>query len=225
MNSMADERVPFFVGHAFSEKKLDDFRSAVNDAAQEFPNFHLKAIYADDVLGTGHIFEKIKILVARSVFCLFDITENDRPNIYFELGFAHGIRKPHFLTCEEGAKIPSDLAGYEFLSYRSYKDLRQKLSSRLPEMIGIAVQAQPKQLIGHVDLLGPLLTRLAQDRAPMEELIAMAQNAGFSKSDLMQSVQHLLHMQIIGTEQEKLFLKPDGKKFAKMFFETYKEKA
>ncbi|HTE77273.1 MAG TPA: hypothetical protein VK653_11100 [Xanthobacteraceae bacterium] len=135
---MIENRVPFFVGHAFTDKKMDDLRVAINEATAALPQFNLKAIYADEVLGTGHIFEKIKILISQSMFCVFDITENDRPNIYFELGFAHGINKPHFLICQDGAKIPSDLAGYEFLSYRSYKDLREKFASRLPDMLNIA---------------------------------------------------------------------------------------
>jgi hypothetical protein len=221
---MAEERrVPFFVGHAFTDKKMDDLREAINEATEALPQFSLKAIYANEILGTGHIFEKIKILISRGIFCVFDITENDRPNIYFELGFAHGIRKPYFLICQEGAKIPSDLAGYEFLSYRSYKDLREKLALRLHDMVNVALQTQPKVEVGRVELIGPVLKRLEQSRAPIEELIQIAQAAGFSKDDLMRTIRHFMHTQMIGAEEEKFFLRADGKDFTKQFFDTYKD--
>jgi predicted nucleotide-binding protein len=39
-------------------------------------------------------------------------------NVYYELGFAHGLRKPTILvTSSESADIPSDLEGFLYLAY------------------------------------------------------------------------------------------------------------
>lgn len=40
------------------------------------------------------------------------------PNVYYELGFAHGLRKPTILvTPSDAAAIPSDLQGFLYLAY------------------------------------------------------------------------------------------------------------
>jgi hypothetical protein len=53
----------------------------------------------------------------------------------------------------------------------------------------------------------------------MDELIKIAQDAWFSKNDLMQSIHHLLRTHVIGTEEEKLFLRPNDKDFIRVFLD------
>jgi predicted nucleotide-binding protein len=41
------------------------------------------------------------------------------PNVYYELGFAHGLRKPTIIVTsnEAAANVPSDLEGFLYLAY------------------------------------------------------------------------------------------------------------
>ena len=41
------------------------------------------------------------------------------PNVFYEIGFAHALRKPTILLVDlkSGSSLPSDLAGLEFVSY------------------------------------------------------------------------------------------------------------
>jgi hypothetical protein len=204
-----------FVGHAFTEKKMDDLRESIGGALSALPNFELKPVYADQVVGSGHILDKIKTLIAQSVFCIFDITENDRPNIYFELGFAHGIRKPHFLICQSGAKIPSDLAGYEYLAYNSYKHLREELTQKFPHYMSFAFNVSPKTKIGDLRLLKPIFERLSKGRTRKIELVEIGRAAGFTEDDLNHSLAHLAES-VIKFEKDELFIAPDGQRFVDM---------
>ena len=78
-----------FVGHAFTEEYIDDFRDAVNHALA----FHdFDPIYADQTIIDGHILnDKILPLIRESNFAIFDMSFHARPNIYLELGWAKGI--------------------------------------------------------------------------------------------------------------------------------------
>lgn len=53
-----------------------------------------------------------------SDFIIADLSESN-PNVVFELGVAHGLRKPFvILVSTEGeGKIPSDLSGYQYITY------------------------------------------------------------------------------------------------------------
>jgi len=213
--------MPFFVGHAFTDQKIDDLRETIDGAATADPKFEFTPVYADQIVAPTHILEKIKLLIAQSFFCIFDITENDRPNIFFELGFAHGIRKPHFLICQRDAKIPSDLAGYEFLSYRSFADLRKQLTVRLPQYANYVFQTRPKTVVGHKDLLLLLLSTLSVKRATEDELYQLVAPAGFKRDELRHSLGQLRGPKIIGDEDGQVYLTADGKEFRALVERMY----
>ena len=54
-----------------------------------------------------------------SDFVVADVSRQN-PNVMYELGFAHALRKPTLLVLDQESKgIPSDLAGSQFLVYHS----------------------------------------------------------------------------------------------------------
>lgn len=58
-------------------------------------------------------------LIRASDFLIADVTRKN-PNVFFELGVAHGLGKPFLLllSAEAGETgIPSDLTGYQFIFY------------------------------------------------------------------------------------------------------------
>ncbi|MEW6769359.1 MAG: TIR domain-containing protein [Pseudomonadota bacterium] len=215
-------KTPIFIGHAFSQEKMDDLREAIDGAIAALPQFPFSPVYADQATGMGHILDKIKVLIASSMFCIFDVTENDRPNIFFELGFAHGIRKPHFLICEQGSKLPSDLAGIEYLAYQSKKNLREQLIQQIPRYADIAFKLAPKKLVGHVDLIRPIFKSLGKSRLSFEELVKITHEAGFTKDDMQTVVADFEKGGLIRNEEGKYFLTPDGKNFSTQFLPKMK---
>jgi nucleoside 2-deoxyribosyltransferase len=59
------------------------------------------------------------------------------PNVFYEMGFAHALRKPTILLFDikSGSSLPSDLAGLEYIAYdptnfRRLSDLVRKITRR-----------------------------------------------------------------------------------------------
>lgn len=114
-----------FVGHIFDQASIDDLRTAIFNATR---STRWKPIYADEKIVDGHILtEKIIPEIQQAAFCLFEISDKTRPNIFFELGIAKGMGKPCILLIKSGIEVPSDLGGYDRLIYASYKELEEKL--------------------------------------------------------------------------------------------------
>lgn len=76
-----------------------------------------------------------------AAICLFDTRHTSRkPNVFIESGAAFALGKPTILMAPAGrrggaAGWPSDLAGMVYLEYRSYQELIDRLSVRLPERL------------------------------------------------------------------------------------------
>lgn len=56
--------------------------------------------------------------IRSSDFIVADVTRQN-PNIYYELGLAHALRKPTILimSSESGSRLPSDLQGFNYIVY------------------------------------------------------------------------------------------------------------
>jgi hypothetical protein len=114
-----------FVGHVFDTASIHDLRAAISRAATSTP---WTVIYADEAITTGHILiDKIIPQIQQAEFCLFEISDHTRPNVFIELGIAKGLGKPCVLLVKIGHDLPSDLGGYDRLHYSSYKDLTAQL--------------------------------------------------------------------------------------------------
>jgi len=96
-----------FVGHVFDQSSIDDLRTAISSATK---STEWNPIYADEKIVDGHILtEKIIPEIQLAEFCLFDISDKTRPNIFFELGIAKGMGKPCILLIRSGVEPPHPL--------------------------------------------------------------------------------------------------------------------
>lgn len=75
---------------------------------------------------TGVILEA----VARCKFVIADLTEA-RPNCYYELGYAHALRKPAIILAKKGTPRHFDISTYKWNYWESYTDLKQLLEKEL----------------------------------------------------------------------------------------------
>jgi hypothetical protein len=112
--------------------ELDDVCNAVKRC---FAEYDIKAVRADDIehedLITARIIEEIRT----AEFLFADLT-GERPSLYYELGFAHAIKRPVMLYRKEGTRIHFDVAGYNCPEYKNLTELEKKLRTRLESVTG-----------------------------------------------------------------------------------------
>ncbi|MDP2060087.1 MAG: hypothetical protein Q8J97_10120 [Flavobacteriaceae bacterium] len=127
-----------FVMMWMDEKKyeLEDVHNTVKKC---FEKIGVEAERADDIEHDGKITEKIIEKIKSAEFLFADLT-GARPNVYYEVGFAHALSKRVILFRKKGESLHFDLAGYNCPEYKNMSDLENKLSARLESMTGKTVK-------------------------------------------------------------------------------------
>ncbi len=122
-----------FIAMSF-DKDMDDVHSAIKE---ECSKLGLKLVRADDSYGSGFIIREVTNLIEKAEFLIFDLTQ-ERPNVYYELGYAHGVEnesKEILLIAREGTKIHFDNSPLRIRFYKDLSSLRDIVSSSLNWMI------------------------------------------------------------------------------------------
>jgi hypothetical protein len=112
-----------------------DLEDVYNTVRRCFDEFGIDAERADDIEHEGLITEEIIDKIRSSEFLFADLT-GARPSVYYEVGFAHAIRKRVILYRQAGERIHFDLAGYNCPEYINLSDLEKKLNKRLLHLTG-----------------------------------------------------------------------------------------
>lgn len=87
-------------------------------------------IRIDAVEDSGRISEQILHQISRSEIIVADLT-GERPNCYYEAGYAHALGKEIIFTVKDGEKVHFDLAGNRFILWKTEGQLRSALIKRL----------------------------------------------------------------------------------------------
>jgi hypothetical protein len=79
---------------------------------------HGEPLFLDEIRPGAVWADEVYRLVGISDAVIADVTRHN-PNVMFEIGIAHGLGKPLVLLIDDaaGANLPSDLAGYQFITY------------------------------------------------------------------------------------------------------------
>lgn len=121
-------------GTAFIMMWMDPKHPELTDVADAvrsvFRSFGIRAIRADDIEHEGVISERVLNEIRTSEFLFADLS-GTRPNVYYEVGFAHALDKRVLLFRKAGTEIHFDLAAYNCPEYENLRDLKDKLTKRL----------------------------------------------------------------------------------------------
>ncbi len=122
-----------FIMMSFEENnRLTDFKDAVKSVCKA-SGFKADRI---DEIPTGNsydIVEKIHREIEACGFVVADLT-GERPNVYYEIGYARGLGKNVILTIAKGEDVHFDISGQKRITWDGHVDLRDKLRPELKHL-------------------------------------------------------------------------------------------
>ena len=110
--------------------ELEDLYNAYKEC---FAKFEISAIRADEIEHQETITDKTIEKIKRSEFLLADVS-GERPNVYYEIGYAHALGRKVILYRSNETKLHFDIAGYNCPVYENLSSLRKLLMGRLEHM-------------------------------------------------------------------------------------------
>ncbi|MDH5547691.1 MAG: nucleoside 2-deoxyribosyltransferase [Gammaproteobacteria bacterium] len=112
----------------FGDDILDSaYEGVIKPLAEEYD---LEAVRVDEIQDSGQISQQILENIACSRIVIAELT-GERPNCYYEAGFAHALGKELIFIINEDSKIHFDLSGYRFITWKTEAQLRNRLRERL----------------------------------------------------------------------------------------------
>jgi hypothetical protein len=122
------------IGYAFIAMAIDkddhqlvDVLEAIKDSAAKCG---IKAERVDEVETNERITDRILESIIKAEFVIVDLTK-ERPNVFWEAGFAHGLGKIPIYLARQGTTFHFDLKDYPIIEFRNMKELKEKLTKRL----------------------------------------------------------------------------------------------
>lgn len=121
-----------FVAMPFHKAMVDTFRygieKPVNDAGYLCER-------ADFVVFAGDVLQWVKERIASAELVIADLT-GANPNVYLEVGYAWGLRKPTVLLVNAVDKLEFNVQGQRCLEYETISELEEKLRKELRGLNG-----------------------------------------------------------------------------------------
>jgi len=103
-----------FVVMQFTDEFNSLYQEVIKPTCEEFG---YNVVRADDIYTTGSIIEDITRLLRECTIVIADVTPNN-PNVFYEVGFAHGLGKPTILLSDRKRdRLPFDVSGFRTLFY------------------------------------------------------------------------------------------------------------
>lgn len=130
-----------FVIMPFSERQIDTYDAIQRAVRRANPTFTAGRV--DEQPGAIAITDAIHSSIRRASVVISDLTE-ERPNVYYELGYARGIGRPLICIARTGTTIHFDVYGLKIIFFDTYRSLEDRLAVELAALMrsaGIAKHA------------------------------------------------------------------------------------
>jgi hypothetical protein len=129
------EKNSVFIIMAMDKKNplLEDVLNAIKRVCE---SFGLEAKRSDDIEHSESTTNKIKDRIKAAETLIADLSY-DRPNVYYELGYAHGLSrgKDVILLAKEQTKLHFDVKDFNTIFYENITELESKLKKRLDAIL------------------------------------------------------------------------------------------
>ena len=112
--------------------ELEDRLLAIKRASD---SHGIGAVRVDEIEHSGKITDLILAMIEKSRFLVCDITA-ERPNVYYELGYAHGLKKEVILVAKQGTVAHFDIKDYNIIFYKNNAELEARVARRIGEALG-----------------------------------------------------------------------------------------
>lgn len=127
--SFAEPQNQIFVIMKFDDRKLDSLYEGVIKPVGK-GEFGYDVIRVDEIQDSGNINQQILENIAKSKIVLAELS-GERPNCYYEAGFAHALGKEIIFSANESNHVHFDVASYRFIKWGTEADFRRQLRERL----------------------------------------------------------------------------------------------
>ena len=124
------------VSMPFQGEEWDDVYNVIKE---ECVKLSLNPQRVDEYVRSGIVIRDIAELIENAEFLIFDLSA-ERQNVYYELGYAHGVGNEAddiLLIAHKGTQLHYDIAGLRIHFYDSLEALRAILSRSLGTMIRV----------------------------------------------------------------------------------------
>jgi len=116
-----------FVVMEFSETFNDLYTHVIKPVCK---NAEVNTVRADERHGPGQILSDIERKIAESSVIIADVTPVNA-NVFYEVGYAHALRKPTILLAQKGTRLPFDISGFRTIFYDNTIEGKSKVEDLL----------------------------------------------------------------------------------------------
>lgn len=112
--------------------ELEDVYRTIKDVCA---SYGINAYRADEIEHQDRITDLILFEIKTCEFLIADLSY-ERPNVYYEIGYAHANNKRPILYRKRGTRLHFDLSVHNVPEYKNITELRELLTKRLESILG-----------------------------------------------------------------------------------------